>query len=457
MQDDHKVNERSDDSALDLNFVPQWARKPPGVNPYGDSDGEDRDQPRHSGRRQGRAPRRDRSTRDGRKDRRPGRNRSEQDRAGRDSRPDYKQKQEHRQEEREAALALPVDVSFIPERKGLGFLVKEIRGKSRAYPLMDLAGLFLSKPDFYLVKVEVKRGPSGEGAYLYQVKSDKAAFLSKQDAVDYLIEKQITEFFDVQEVEVEPPSGNFVCVGRCSLSGELLGPPNYHEYNERIEQLHRERFSHMDLDQYRKKIEVIRDPEVVEQWKQSATHKTVYRLKKDGENAEDLSSSQAETLMRSQLADKAIEKVKRAVIPATVARMLPPSPLLRLIRITWGRESKFPFSLSLALRPAFRHMNLHLFKAGKNITFVTAIEPIPLDPSRAIESVQMILNYLGENPGSSRKKMVEALTAEKSDESLCVEFLKQLSWLIEKGHVIEFFDGTLSVPAMKHRAVSRQE
>lgn len=454
MQDNQQVNERSGDAALELNFVPQWARKPPGVNPYGESAGDSPNQSRRSGRGPGRGPRRERPSRDGQKERRPHSNRQERNVPGNDARPDFRQQQDNRQEERETALALPVDVSFMPERKGLGFIVKEIRSKSRAFPLMDLAALFLSKPDFYLVKLEVKRDASGEGFHLFQVKTDKSTFLSREEAVSYLLQNQIAEFFEVQEVEVEPPSGHFVCVGRCSLSGELLGPPNHHEYNDRIEQLHRERFAHMDLDQYRKKIEVVRDPEVIEQWKQSATRRIVYRIKKDGENAEELTSSQAEALLRTQMADKEIDQVKRAVIPATVARQLPSSPLLRLIRITWARESKFPLSLSLALRPAFRHMNLHLFKAGKNITFVTAIEPSPLDPARAIESVQMILTYLGENPGSGRKKMVDALTAEKNDELLSAELLKQLTWLIDRGHVIEFFDGTLAVPAVKRRAKS---
>jgi hypothetical protein len=73
--------------------------------------------------------------------------------------------------------------------------------------------------------------------------------------------------------------------GAAALSGELLGPPNYHGYNERLMDLHRTRFAHLKLDDYRAQVEIVRDPAVVEQWKESCRTQRVYRPKDQPEAA----------------------------------------------------------------------------------------------------------------------------------------------------------------------------
>ena len=104
-------------------------------------------------------------------------------------------------------------------------------------------------------------------------------------------------------------------------------------------------------------------------------------------------------------------------------------------------------TLMFALRPAFRHMRLHLFKVG-NETFVTAIQPKPMDLAHSVENIQKMLQLLREHPGWTRKELLEHMQPGLAAESTeAAELLKPLRWLIEKGHVIEFFNGTLSLPA----------
>ncbi|MCC7300665.1 MAG: hypothetical protein IT583_06270, partial [Verrucomicrobia bacterium] len=109
-------------------------------------------------------------------------------------------------------------------------------------------------------------------------------------------------------------------------------------------------------------------------------------------------------------------------------------------------------SVSFALRAAFRHLHLQTFKAGKNINFVTSVKPDPIKPEKAAAHIRLVLEYLAEHPGSTREQLVEGLQPGTAKDTPEVHgILNPLRWLIEKGHIIEFFNGTLSVPSHRSR------
>ena len=142
-----------------------------------------------------------------------------------------------------------------------------------------------------------------------------------------------------------------------------------------------------------------------------------------------------------------VVEVKRAIIPELVTRSLEDPVLKAVIRDAWIRESKYPLTLSIALRPALRHMGFHIFKAGKGISFVTTVVPKPIAPEKTIEPIKKVLEHIRKYPGCSRQKLLEGLVPGKEAEpEEITELISHLRWLIEKGHVIEFFNGTLSVP-----------
>jgi len=73
----------------------------------------------------------------------------------------------------------------------------------------------------------------------------------------------------------------------------LLGPPNHHSYVEKLNELHQTRFAHLSLDEYKESIEIVRDEELIEQWRQESCKKTVYKLREDPE-AEPIDKNRAE-------------------------------------------------------------------------------------------------------------------------------------------------------------------
>ena len=50
--------------------------------------------------------------------------------------------------------------------------------------------------------------------------------------MQHVLNNNLGAFFEMQEVEVEPPKGNFPIINKCGITGELLGPPNYHRYQQ---------------------------------------------------------------------------------------------------------------------------------------------------------------------------------------------------------------------------------
>ena len=455
---DESTSHGKQEVVLELNFVPKWAREPPGNNPYahfegrgerGDDRGRDRGERRPSFGRPG--------EKRGGKDRRhgpgsrsgPGR---PDDRRGRppfpqrdrDPQPQRPERPYYERREREVP---PVSISFIPERTRLGAVVRELRQSGRAFPLMDLAAKFLSHPSFYLVKFEAhdSRDPK-HSRRLYQCRECKMLFLERADLLAHALKAHLDKYFTREEIKVDPPAGNFVCVARCRLSGILLGPPNYHSYADRLQEIWRTRFPHMSLDEYRGHIETVREPELIEKWKQECCSQVVFKDKAE-ETGPTLKQAEAEKIFMEKHAASFVGEGNRLIVPADIAARFEDRTLKRALQDAWQRESYRPFSLILALRPAFHHMHLSLFKTSGGITFVTAVAPHPIDPGQTVSSIAEVLAFLQAHPGCTKQQLVEGLKPGLPSESPeIMAVMTPLRWLIEKGHVIEFFDGTLSLP-----------
>ena len=422
---------------LNLNFVPEWVNRP--VNPYTNS-GEDFPSGKPERRRGRESNRRHDRRGDSRKDRHRGRQRPTREQAGRPRR-------QERREQRPSAPADPcpqVNVTFIPDRAGLATLIKRIAGTGRAYSLFDLAGLILSKPAFHTVKLELNESADGS-AQLHQCAGCQMVFITQSDANDHAFTCMQESVYDVERREGDPPSGNFACVVRCKLSGTLLGPPNHHDFNDAVRELHRSRFGNMTLADYRRNLETLHDEEQVEAWKNATRTRTVWSVRDSEIQFE--RKRDAEAHFREHHLEKSIRSARKYTMPGSVSVTLDArNPLNRAIRGAWGRENRFPLKLSIALRSAFKHHNLHIFKSHDGSRFVTAHVPAPVDPATTVDDVRAVLEYLSEHPGCKREPLSEALGG--GDDTL-----RPLHWLIDRGHVIEFSDGRLSVPqAAKKKA-----
>ncbi len=482
---------------LDLSFAPSWARTAPDASSQryqnerfeGSEDGEGRHGSGRDGGRD-RRPRRDFDDRDRRKfDRRPPRR--EADRGPRSAsdmprpesraavadlrgpRPEGGPRPERREfrPPRPETPPLPLEIRVLPEQKALGAVIRRIQTSHHAFPLRDIAWLFLDNPASCLVRVEPLKD---QQVSLFQCKVCGMPALTEEEVRAHLVNRHMDDFFDVEEVACEPPSGAFVCVARCGLSGELLGPPNHHSFNSKVHEMLRTRYPNMSEETYRSRIETVREPEVIEQWRQQCTKKKIYRRKgaaptvaepvpaeasaegaaadaaateaEPAPKAPPMERDVAELVFMREILPEQIASVRHLICTAAVAMQTSSRPLYFALKDTLNRERRFPASLFFALRGAFRHRKLHLFRVNdpKGQDFVMLKPALPLDPAHTVQTLRDVLVYVNEHPACTKAEMVTAIAG--GDEAKIKETLVQLAWLVEKGHVVEFYNDVLSAP-----------
>lgn len=193
------------------------------------------------------------------------------------------------------------NVSFYPEETSFGALIRTIRATCRTFELFDIARSVLGKPERFTVVVARKspeapgaesadqagpgrEGPSSRGSAAVPPVAisvpDGLPFESEESAVAHVLKQHLGLFFEQTEVTVDPPKGNYPVINRCAITGELLGPPNYHRYSQIVQKHHAERISRLSLEEYRAtRIESVRDPEVVQQWMDKMKKATRYTWK----------------------------------------------------------------------------------------------------------------------------------------------------------------------------------
>ncbi len=172
------------------------------------------------------------------------------------------------------------DVTFYPEDVSFAALSKTIRASCRTFELFDIAKTVIGKHDRFVVVLERKpaQNPAdaAEKKPFYVAVPDSLPFESEDAAINHVMQHHVDKFFRTEEVETDPPKGSFQVINKCGVTGELLGPPNYHLYNQIVQQHHATRLSRMSFDNFRNRIESVRDEEVVNAWLESMKKVTRY-------------------------------------------------------------------------------------------------------------------------------------------------------------------------------------
>ena len=157
-----------------------------------------------------------------------------------------------------------VSLKIMPSEESLDLLAKQVADTGRTFSVFDLAKVLLQKRDRFRVIFE-----SPEKKY-FRCREDNSLWLSKDEAIRHLWRGEWRKkYYSEVKAEGEAPKGSFSSVARCGISGEYLGPPNYHGYQQNIATLHRERFGHMSLDNYKAKVRMEHGEEAVEAWLES--------------------------------------------------------------------------------------------------------------------------------------------------------------------------------------------
>ena len=369
-----------------------------------------------------------------------------------------------------------MNVSLVPEDKGVESLARQIKMTGRAFPLFDIAQMILQKPERYNVTFSVKKNAEGKPIQpLFVCALDDTLWLSEDEAIAHVLQKHFATFYQAERTPTEPPKGKYTFVAQCGMSGVILGPPNYHDYQNQLRKLHGERFSRMPFEVYKSRVKIVRDEAVVKKWVEDQSWKTDYLCLNMPEALKLASMEAVEQHFREQHKANIIKPVEAHTLSGTAARNLRSPELNRLQRSVWEDQRRFPLQIATVLSQQFASHGLQFFKVNKTITHVSVARPHYLDLALTpvSDGVKKIVDYINANPRCTRRKLVETLAptppappapaapapaaeapapAGESTAPTPVQsgptpeqnaVIGDLHWLIHQGHVIEFANGTL--------------
>lgn len=430
-------------SEIDLaqSFLPSWAkpegtdnRNAPLIARFGDRADDTR--PRGRGDRQGRGSN---SGFQGRKpDRGPAR---------RDERRGQGRRDDRRDDRRPTPPTVPAfsgwTATIIPDPRGIEGLAKQLKAGGKAYPLFDLAVLILEKPERYSVQF---RRSSEQATSLFQLAEDKSLWMSEAEAVRHVLSRHLEKFYRREQISVEPPKGAYSFIAVCGLSDTILGPPNYHDYQNRLRKLHAEQFSRMPFEAFKSRVRMVKEPEFLEKWKAEQSIREEFHPLGTPEGSEVLSDLKAvECHFRSHHAAALISALPDlATVPGSVAVHHSATAVRQLAQNAVLDLRRFPLPLAHVVGQELSAKGLQIFKAHENITYVSVARPRYLDRqgTPVAEGLGGILDYLESHPATPRAEQWKALVAlrispaEEAAREAAVA--GDLSWLIHQGHVIDY-------------------
>ncbi len=450
--------EITDLSDLSNFFAPSWAKNDESSNVKLVSGGNDR----RRDDRGPRPPRRENRNHDDRPPRGPRRDgESRSPRRDFEERPkhprrdgDFRPRGDHEAPAKPQAPRIDIAVRFLPDGKALDAIIRRIQTTHKAYPFRDIVRLFQKDDASLVVRMEANREANPD-AKLYQCRVCGMPGLTEAEITNHIFEKHIADYFDIETVEGEAPQGNFTLIAKCGLSGELLGPPNHHSYVRRMAEIMHDRYPNMSKEEYSRHIEMVRDPEVIEEWRNQTKMRTLYFRKpqEDGaERAAGVERHEAEAIFRRDILPGQIGAAPHIVCPATILKNMPNRHLASYLSRAFSQDEQMRSqgTLSKALHAAFHHRKLHFFHANDDHgqEFVTFAAPVKFDTENVTDEIRAIISYVQENPSSPVKNLVDAMVAD-GDEEKQKAVSSSIRWLVEKGHLVEYFNGFIS-PAASH-------
>lgn len=349
------------------------------------------------------------------------------------------------QQQEEIPPAEGVRATVAPDQEAVHLIGKEVHQVARVYPLFDVAKILLAEKARCRAVFEVQEGFPD----LYLGTTAESVFLTKEEAARHLWSPELKEqFIEEETVEVEPPTGNFQAIARCGISGEWLGPVNFHSYQTNLRRLHRERFSRMPFEVYAAKVRTERGEEAVNAWLETMKKKTRWRIKGDGDDAWIEDRGEAERTLAERHLDSAFKTVRVAEVSGAIpGKNLSPS-LLTSLKIAGSHARKHPAILIPAVCRAVEAEHLPVFKRQGKLHTGPA-RPHPLQPNAVLaERPALMVAWIRENGPAKLEGLWKAVLPEGST-APPAEYAADLFWLLHQGHILLFTDDTLVVQELK--------
>ncbi len=334
-----------------------------------------------------------------------------------------------------------VRVTIAPDAQAVHLIGKEVHQVARVYPLFDVAKILLAEKSRCRAVFEAPE----PHAPLIRGKLEESVFVTREEAVRHLWNSELrNDLIEEETIEVDPPTGSFQAIARCGISGEWLGPVNFHSYQTNLRRLHRERFARMPFELYSSKVRTERGEEAVNAWLETMKTKTRWRIKGDGDEGWIDDRSEAERAFGNRCFEKAFEETRLADVSGAIpAKYLSPSLLVSL-KLSGTHARNHPAILIPAVCRAIEAEHLPVFKRqGKLHTGPARPHPLPLNAVLA-ERPALMVAWIRENAPAKLEGLWKSVLPEGST-APPAEFAADLFWLLHQGHILLYTDDTLVV------------
>ena len=305
-----------------------------------------------------------------------------------------------------------VEIDLYPQDEAFDALVKRLRASARTYQLFEIAHLLLEKPERYVVVVSQKK-QKGETAdakpLLHYSVPGHLPFETEEQAIDYVLKEHMDLFFDIEEIEIDAPTGNFQMVNRCSITGELLGPPNYHRYQQFVQAHYSTRISGMSLERFKSKIESSKEQEDIDAWLESMKKGARYTVKDRQENEPESFDTleAARHFLITHRKDTVVGSGDHVRFAGRDIERMPKGNIRRSVEHYVEQQKHFPLDSANNIRGRLRRHKFAVYKKGsKGVSFVCAVKRKFRDSKTVFtDTIRDLIDFIEKHPDIPASKL----------------------------------------------------
>ena len=366
-----------------------------------------------------------------------------------------------------------VQITIFPEDKAVDALAAHVRQTGHAFSMFDASRLVLAGGDRFMVRF---RCAEERATGFYHVPADGSLFLSRDEALTHVLRSAaLDEFYRVEEIELEAPKGEFASVAICGMSGEIIAPPSHHSYQTGVIRLHRERFSNMPIEDFKRRIRVEANPELVAKWKENMSKGRRWvclkgEVPEGGEPLALSSRADMEAHFRRTFGNDAVIEVRDATVPGNIDKQKLAHVFFIMMRQSVDAARKHLFEISQKLGAGLERRGLKLFKRRAGKQFVCRVKPRAIEPGMVFsDRLALVVEHLKTSHGMPMQKLVESIVpspeapagtapdAPKHPTEDQIAVIKDIRWLANEGYVIEYSDGMVFLGVQGEPAAAKKE
>lgn len=352
----------------------------------------------------------------------------------------------------------PVDVNLHADDDAFRALVKTLKASCKTYQLFNLANLFLEKRERFFVCFKPKAGESSHSLYI--ALPDNMPFMTEDGALSYAIAKQWNNYFKEDIVQLEKPAGNFQFVNKCGITDKLIGPPNYHRYNELLREHYDNNINgRCTFEHFLSEIKNDRSQESVSNWLEEMTHGKKYVLISN-ETVSFCTQELAKKYLIQNFKNILVKCLPSVRVSAMEVENLSDPILKKSAEFILEKEKKFPLIMANFLRGRFHHAGFSVYKRGKKgVSYVSKIKrKIRYNTTQFAQSVENLVKFIEQHNDISITELTKlyfnvtdvSKLEESVDETTLKQFKTDLHWLIMEGYVIEYEDNVIHISPIQN-------